>query len=189
MNTNLCACGCGQPTKPERTFITHHNVRGSLHRSWNGGVKVQRRGYVALRRPDHPQADKQGYVKRARLVAEEKLGRLLRSDEVVHHINGVTNDDRPENLEVLPFGEHQRRHLAVRYAGGKGRIYGERISSHRLTSEQVREMWRLSATMRNRDLAEKFSIDNGQVSRILRGKAWPHIAAEFTPRGETEGKA
>lgn len=43
-----------------------------------------------------------------RRVMEEKLGRPLRKGEVVHHINGVPDDNRPENLELAASnGEHQ----------------------------------------------------------------------------------
>jgi hypothetical protein len=34
------------------------------------------------------------------IVMEGKLGRLLEADETVRHLNGVKDDNRPENLEL-----------------------------------------------------------------------------------------
>lgn len=46
-----------------------------------------------------------------RTVAECMLGRKLKPDEVVHHINRNKRDNRPENLEVLTRREHMLEHL------------------------------------------------------------------------------
>jgi HNH endonuclease len=45
-----------------------------------------------------------------RVVAAKMLGRKLKSDEHVHHIdgNGLNND--PQNLQVLSAGAHSRLH-------------------------------------------------------------------------------
>lgn len=52
----------------------------------------------------------QSHRYRYRVVMEEHLGRPLREDEHVHHINGDPADDRIENLRVLPSGDHTRLH-------------------------------------------------------------------------------
>ena len=44
------------------------------------------------------------------IVAEKKIGREIRLDEVVHHINGDRLDNRLENLMVLTRGEHTALH-------------------------------------------------------------------------------
>lgn len=50
--------------------------------------------------PDHPRATSSSYVFEHILVVEQALGRYLRTDEAVHHRNGVRDDNRIQNLEL-----------------------------------------------------------------------------------------
>lgn len=61
-------------------------------------------GYVLVYHPEHPMADVNGEVYEHRLVMAEKLGRLLEPGEVVHHVNGVRDDNHPDNL--MSFALH-----------------------------------------------------------------------------------
>lgn len=69
-------------------------------------------GYIAVRRPGHPLADKQGYVMEHRLVLWE-AGIEIPDGHHVHHLNGDKTDNRIENLTVVSASDHQREHLAA----------------------------------------------------------------------------
>jgi hypothetical protein len=85
-------------------------MHGSKNPHWTGGT-TRSQGYVYVKRPDHHRANHHGYVKRADLVLEEKLGRLLKPGEIAHHKNRVRDDDHPDNLEPMRnISEHMRFH-------------------------------------------------------------------------------
>lgn len=53
----------------------------------------------------------------ARAVMEAELKRPLGRLELVHHRNGDSTDDRPENLQVVTHSEHAQIHLGDIRAG------------------------------------------------------------------------
>lgn len=88
---------------------------GSKNHNWKGGETIDRDGYMLVKMPHHPQANKNGYVLRSRLVMERCLGRYLEPGEVVHHRNKDIQDDRIENLRLF---EGQSGHATFHWAEG-----------------------------------------------------------------------
>lgn len=109
MTTGLCACGCGG-----RTSLAPHScasrgmVRGQPLRFMHGHAKrntgtarrATPKGYVYLSMPDHPNSDHRGRVYEHVLVASKALGKAIPKGAVVHHVNGLRGDNRPENLVI-----------------------------------------------------------------------------------------
>lgn len=89
-------------------------TKGSGNPNWKGGKTINIGKYILVRCPEHPAAVSAGkgggYVFEHRLIMEATIGRYLRKDEVVHHINGNTTDNRIENLQIMTTGEHTRLH-------------------------------------------------------------------------------
>jgi len=73
--------------------------------TWTGGRKKNVEGYILVKLPSNHSmfvmANCDGYVLEHRLVIALAISRPLKSDEIVHHRNGVKNDNRLENLELL----------------------------------------------------------------------------------------
>lgn len=68
-------------------------------------------GRIFVLKPEHPNSLTRGYIRRSHLVMEKELGRYLNPCEVVHHVNGIVDDDRPENLQLFPSnGSHTSFH-------------------------------------------------------------------------------
>ena len=72
---------------------------------WKNGLKKHGK-YIAVLCHYHPFATKHGYVLEHRLVMEKHIGRYLTKDEDVHHINGIKNDNRIENLMLCVHGKN-----------------------------------------------------------------------------------
>lgn len=84
---------------------------GENNPNWRGGRVLEPRGYVLIRRPDHPQADCRGYVYEHILVAEAKIGRFIADGEEVHHKDENRSNNDPDNLEVKASrADHRRDH-------------------------------------------------------------------------------
>jgi hypothetical protein len=123
-----CQCGCGNKTnaapfndaskgytkgEPMRYLKGHcfkAGNRGDKHPRWKGGRSLSTHGYVVVWTPE---GRKYEHI----LVAEKALGRTLNNygagnpnTEVVHHINGQKQDNKPENLLICTHSYHTELH-------------------------------------------------------------------------------
>lgn len=83
----------------------HSHTRQMRNGRWKGGRVRDSAGYVRALVHRHdplaPMADNAGYIAEHRLVMARHLGRPLEKGETVHHKNGVRDDNRLENLQLM----------------------------------------------------------------------------------------
>ncbi len=91
-----------------------------LNPSEYGGHTKNRSGYVYVYNPTHPHCSSDGYVMEHRLVIEQYIGRHLKKDESVHHINRNRKDNRLENLQLMTRSEHAKLHAEMKRNLRKG---------------------------------------------------------------------
>lgn len=103
----------------QRTRKTTNRLAGDCNPNWRGGINIAEGGYIKVKTPGHPRANPKtgNYVWQHILVMERYLGRYLEyygknhpDNEVVHHINHNTQDNRIENLQLMKEWEHRELH-------------------------------------------------------------------------------
>lgn len=71
-------------------------------------------GYRLVYRPSHPKSMKSdnwnGWIYEHILIGEKKIGRSLREQEEVHHLDLDRSNNRPENVLVLEKSQHTTLH-------------------------------------------------------------------------------
>jgi hypothetical protein len=122
----FCRCGCAQRPSPGRGFISGHNLKG-LHRTAQHRANIgeaQKKAW-ATKRQRKPlgskRKDTHGYVlvkmaegngrwpKEHICHVEAAINRRLSKSEQIHHINGIRDDNRLENLFLCRDGSHHHR--------------------------------------------------------------------------------
>lgn len=90
-------------------------------------------GYTRI---THPNGERQSGH---RMVAEHMSGRKVRPTEIVHHVNRVKIDNRPENLEIIDESDHKTEH-ANEFWSGKESAFREGYNTW-LSSPRKDEMY------------------------------------------------
>ncbi|MBM7661697.1 putative transcriptional regulator [Bacillus mesophilus] len=83
-------------------------TKGAKNPNWKGGWS--RNGYKFVQDPQSGKS-KREHV----LVIETFIGRELYVDEVVHHLNGVRDDNRLDNLLLMTKKQHDFYHKLVKF--------------------------------------------------------------------------
>lgn len=99
-------------TKRKMVIKAQGRNRGEKSHTWKGGKVTTPFGYIYIYSPNHPFRIKQNRVLEHRLVMEKHISRYLNPKEVVHHINGIKDDNRIGNLKLLT---DQHSHAKLHY--------------------------------------------------------------------------
>lgn len=99
--------------KPENKICRkclHISITGKGSPCWKGGRYISISGYVLIKlnltNPFYSMANGDGYIREHRFIMATHLNRFLNNNEIVHHINGIKDDNRIENLEIKSQENH-----------------------------------------------------------------------------------
>lgn len=107
---NPCECGCGELTSAR--FVAGHHTRlfSKEEQTRRGRMNNGDKQRAAFEGTSEYYRKIRG-VHEHRRVMEEKIGRKLCPDEIVHHIDGNKRNNSPENLQLVTRSEHMKIHL------------------------------------------------------------------------------
>jgi hypothetical protein len=99
-----CSIECKAEAQKGRAQTWHDPTAKVMHSS----------GYVLVWMPSHPRSSR-GRVLEHIVVMEEKIGRMLKTGERVHHIDHDRKNNHPDNLYLFSSNsEHSRHHAEQR---------------------------------------------------------------------------
>ena len=86
-------------SKPNSGSFKKGVTVGNKHPKWKNGRGKTSQGYITIWTIN-------GRTLEHRVIMEKKLGRKLKPNEVVHHMNHIRDDNRLENLMLMSRSDH-----------------------------------------------------------------------------------
>lgn len=115
-----------------------------------------------------------------RWLMEQKLGRKLDSNEVVHHVNEDKQDNDVSNLCLMSRSEHAKLHAKPPYFSDYARERYREVASNqpahnrKLTEEDVEYIKKTyiprDRTYGARALARKYGVGHTSILKIMQGE-------------------
>lgn len=111
-----------------------------------------------------------------RLVALAFHGQPLYGKTEINHINGIKDDNRPENLEWVTRSENERhKHDTLGATGPRG----EKCARSVLTEQNILDIRRLvKSGQPYTEVAKIYGVSDIQIGRIYRREQWGHVVDE-----------
>lgn len=108
-----CVCDCGKEVSAYGNQLrsgvqkscgcyardVQRAATGEKSSMWKGGV-THSQGYRLILMPEHPNANKNGYVREHIYVMSQHIGRTICKGETVHHKDGNRKNNEISNLEL-----------------------------------------------------------------------------------------
>lgn len=93
-------------------------------------------------------------------IMEKHLGRKLKSNEIVHHIDGDYTNNKIENLQVMDDKEHRSMHALERG-------FGKDRTNAKLTEKQIKEIVK-AGKYQAKVLAKRFNVSDMTIYYVWR---------------------
>lgn len=160
----------------KRTKETARGIYQSKHK-WEHKKYKTRSGYILIYDPNHPRRNRSNRVLEHIAVWEKFHNMPVPDGFIIHHINGIRDDNRPENLQLMSDAEHKKHHNKNRTTSVEtrqkisqskiGKMTGEK--NHKFKNVDVLEMERLILNGEKvKDVCERFGIHRNNYYKKLK---------------------
>jgi len=169
---SLSLAGVAKLFDMSREGIRHQMEKNEIpRRDWLDSISKKHATYqVGMNGYPSWNASEGEFLRVHRLVAVAKGHEphdVFSNEFNTHHKNGVKWDNRPDNIELVKHGEHQRGH-----------VIGENNPDASLSKAEVKEIRRRYEQEENAttySLAEEYPVGRSMIGKIVNRKVWTHI--------------